>query len=114
MDVATDDPDFQALLDDFDVMRDSWPANWRNGLGTLVSTLRREGYDFLAAGTERFALSSIRPDEYSPYVFGLNLCVEGGMDWPIKPLSYRRGLIWRAVSPGLDAPALQRLDHPTP
>jgi hypothetical protein len=87
-DVATDDPDFQALLDDFDAVRKAWPVDFSQYLGVLVSILRREGCDFLAIGTDRLSLSSLGPEEFSPYVFGLNLCVEGGSYWPIKPLSY--------------------------
>ena len=32
--------------------------------------------------------STIRPPLYPPYLFGVNMCVEGGFFMPVKPLSY--------------------------
>ena len=87
-DVPTSDPDFVALLDDLDEVRQFWPADWRSGIGTYVRILRRHGCDFLALGSDRMAMSDLLPGEFPPYLFGVNLCVEGGSFWPLKPLSY--------------------------
>merc|ERR1712096_518552 len=78
-DVPTDNPAFQALINDYDKVRKDWPYDWNTSSAMWASDLRRFGCGFLNASNFT---------AYPPSLMGLNFCVEGGTWYPIKPLPY--------------------------
>ena len=48
-----------------------------------MASLRREGCAFLSSGSGWLGAGA-----YPPYLLGLNMCVEDGIFFPVKPLSY--------------------------
>ena len=86
-DVNASDPDFVALLDDWYAVALLFPNDWKHGSHSMIAALRKYGCAYLASEatmTEAVTASGL----YPPYIFGINMCTEGGTYFPVKPLSY--------------------------
>ena len=87
-DVAKDDPAFVAFLNNAASVSVKFPRDWSLGAQLVYgSQLRQFGCDFLAYGSSRLPINTSGVN-FAPYSSGLNFCVEGGVFFPIKPLSF--------------------------
>jgi hypothetical protein len=80
-DIAVNDPRWTTLMDDMDRVRQTWPGDWELSSGVFFADLRTHGCAALRNMTTP-------PTSYPMYIFSVNLCVEHGSYYPIKPLSY--------------------------
>ena len=77
----------RTLWDSSPPVAESWPADWKAGSQTgFIQGLRQYGCDWLAS--EEAMGEASASGVFPPYVFGVNLCIEGGTFMPVKPLSY--------------------------
>jgi hypothetical protein len=86
-DVPLGDPSLIAFLDDS--AREGWPSDWRWGSVSFIEGLRMKGCAFLRDPAEMLdAISSLGGLGYPPNIMRINACAEGGLFFPVKPLSY--------------------------
>ena len=74
VDVAPNDAEFVAFLNNVETASLTWPYNWASGLNReMLGIIRHEGCPFVShLATET----------------GIDLCIEGGSSFPLKPFSY--------------------------
>ena len=75
------DPRWTGLMADFERVRQTWPADWAFSSSVFFADLRLHGCAALRNFTDP-------PTTYPMHIFSINLCVEHGSYYPIKPLSY--------------------------
>ena len=80
-DMAVGDPRWKALMADMESVRQTWPGDWELSSGVFFADLRAHGCAALRNFTDP-------PTTYPMYIFSVNICVENGIYYPIKPLSY--------------------------
>ena len=85
-DVNASDPDLVALLDDWYNVAKSFPYDWQHGSHNMLTGPRKYGCAYLAS--EAAMTEAVTGGIYPPYIFGVNLCTEGGVFFPVKPISY--------------------------
>ena len=93
-DIAKDDPVFTAFLDNWEAARWSWPYDWNWPSAGYISGLRHSGCGFLSNATAMLEAIAVNRAEglgsvsFPPFTQFLNICVESGSIFPVKPLSY--------------------------
>ena len=88
-DLSPTDPSFAAFLDSWDEIRLDWPADWQWGSINYIQGIRTHGCGFLRNVTAMAeAIELMGGIGWPPYLFGINACVEDGVFFPVKPLSY--------------------------
>ena len=87
-DVSQDDPTLVAYLDNWDRSRRDWPKDWNWPSVGMIEGLRLKGCAFLADRDAMLAALNESSAVYRPNLVFVNLCVEQGNIFPIKPLSY--------------------------
>ena len=88
-DLPPTDPDFAAFLRKWDAIRMDWPADWSWGSFNYIQGIRLSGCAFLRNNTAiTEALGQMGQLGWPPFLFGINACVEDGVFFPVKPLSY--------------------------
>lgn len=86
-DVSRNAPEWLDFLDDWYAVAQSWPFDWRFGSEFLIAAFRLYGCDYLGSSTA-MKLAVVNDSLYPPFISGINACIENGMFFPIKPLSY--------------------------
>lgn len=92
-DVPTNDTTFQSFLNEWDEVRESWPADWSGGSAPIIDNLRVNGCKFLDAPWQVIVNATqtqlnLARGTYPPYLIGINPCVMGGTWFPVRPLSH--------------------------
>jgi len=79
-DVQKDDPAWIELLDDFDMVRKTWPQDWNfSSAAYLIQPMRELGCSFFNTSNKALGVA---------YFASINFCVELATYYPVKPLSY--------------------------